>query len=68
MKLILRNYIDFNINCKEKSSQLPTLFSSTNVYTVNIYRVHDRGKVNGTRKAISIQILQSNYLQFTPVT
>ena len=49
-------------------NELPTLFLSTNVYDVNIYRVHDRGKAHETKKAVSIQFLQNNYLQFTPVT
>jgi hypothetical protein len=49
-------------------NKLPTLFLSTNVYNVNIYRVHDRGKDHETKKEVSIQFLQNNYLQFTPVT
>ena len=49
-------------------NELPTLFLSTNVYNVNIYRVHDRGKVIGAKKAVLVKILQNNHLQFNPVT
>jgi hypothetical protein len=49
-------------------NELPTLFLSTNVYNVNIYRVHDRGKFNEAKKVVSILFLQNDYLQFTPVT
>ena len=67
-----KNYVLYTCDSQPGFSKcenkLPTLFLSTNVYNVNIYRVHDRGKFHETKKAVSIQFLQNNYLQFTPVT